>query len=247
MNPGMLRIHVISPLPDDLSPDRWRLTADEIKRASSFRHADDASRWAFCRSTLRRTLGELLGHAPNDVPVATRENGKPCLSRPFDYLHFNLSHCAELALIAIGMDGPVGIDVEPSARAKDLLGCEDSFCHPDEIAELPASENERATRLLELWTAKEALLKALGTGLAHPPESIRLHLDGAKIRVSAETLPPGLENHAISRLGQDLPRGFTAAVCHPRVSEVFQIVPPLGSTTRVAPAKLTGAESRSNA
>ena len=230
MNHGLLRIQVISPLPDDLPPDRWRLTADEMKRAHSFRHADDASRWAFCRSALRRTLGELLGLAPNDVPLVTGENGKPCLARPFDHLHFNLSHCAELALIAISLDGPVGIDVESSARAADLLGCEEAFCHPHEIAGLPASGDQRAARLLELWTAKEALVKALGTGLAHPPDAIRLHLDGAGIRVSADTLPPGLEHHVISRLGPGLPPGFTAAVCHPLVSKVFEIFLPLEST-----------------
>nr|WP_226894876.1 4'-phosphopantetheinyl transferase superfamily protein [Luteolibacter marinus] len=71
-------------------------------------------------------------------------------------------------------DGPVGVDLEHADRAPTLLGCEEGFCHPDEIEELPADPTLRAGRLLELWTAKEALLKGLGTGMSLAPQSVSL-------------------------------------------------------------------------
>ena len=64
-----------------------------------------------------------------------------------------------------------------SDRGSDLLGCEETFCHPDERMVLPAEREPRATFLLDIWTAKESVLKALGTGFFLPPEEVMIHLD----------------------------------------------------------------------
>jgi len=47
----------------------------------------------------------------------------------------------------------------------------------------------RGAALLKIWTAKEAVLKALGVGLRFPPE--QLQLDGAV--AWSESPPPGLD------------------------------------------------------
>jgi phosphopantetheinyl transferase len=39
---------------------------------------------------------------------------------------------------------------------------------------LPAGSPDRARRLLEIWTAKEALLKAIGTGMSLAPRTIHV-------------------------------------------------------------------------
>lgn len=148
------------------------LSAEEQKQAERFRFEKDAVHWRACRTALRVVLGEALGISPGTVAFEFGEFGKPSLSPPENGLHFNLSHCRDLALIALCRDGAVGVDVEPADRAASLLGCEDAFCHPDEIAGLPADETPRAAMLMEMWTKKEALLKALGTGFSLAAQSV---------------------------------------------------------------------------
>lgn len=146
----------------------------EEELARRFRFEKDAARWRACRSALRMILGEILEGPPEELVLETGEYGKPALAKPHQGLHFNLSHCDDLALIALSMEGEIGVDIEPADRGTSLLGCEASFCHPEEIAGLPLEEDRRALALMDLWTRKEALLKALGTGMSLAPETVSL-------------------------------------------------------------------------
>lgn len=173
-----MTIHIHLVVPDRIDPGLRHLNEEERKRAASFRFEKDASHWIACRTALRMILGKATSSPPASVPLYSSADGKPLLAPPFDGIHFNLSHCHDLALVAIGLS-PLGIDVEPRQRAHDLLGCEESFCHPDEIARLPEESTARANALLEIWTAKEAALKAHGTGLLLPAQ--RLAVDFATL------------------------------------------------------------------
>jgi 4'-phosphopantetheinyl transferase len=175
-------IHVLSAA----SADSF-LSADEILRAANFKFPEHAARWKSFRSGLRRILGEALGVEPADVPLVTGLFGKPGLAPPYAQLHFNLSHCDDFALVAVCEDGPVGIDMEPFARARSLLDCAESYCHPAEISALPVDEDQRAVDLLGIWCAKEALLKALGTGFSQAPEQVRLTAADGFVMISPDT------------------------------------------------------------
>lgn len=167
---GRATVVVIDPARADAS----LLNPAEREQAARFRFAKDARHWSACRSALRRILGQALACDPATLVLELGPHGKPRLPPPHHRLHFNLSHCRDLALLALCQDGPVGIDLEPADRAPTLLGCESAFCHPEEIAGLPESADTRARALLALWTAKEAALKALGTGLSLAPQSLSL-------------------------------------------------------------------------
>jgi phosphopantetheinyl transferase len=214
MIPGTAIIHALSANP--LLPDDGAcLSPEEIHRASTFKFPDDAARWRSFRTALRHILANTLGISPHDLPILLGEFGKPALAPPFHHLHFNLSHSHDSALVAICADGPVGIDIEALARAPSLLECVDSFCHPDEINALPLSEPSRSRRLLEIWTAKEALLKALGTGLSHPPEQVLLiHHNGAW-SVSPETPLKGSETMRILPIRPPAMAAFLATIAVP--------------------------------
>lgn len=168
-----IHIHVLHP--GKIRSDLRTLDDGERARAASFRFEEDAQHWTACRNGLRAILGKILSLSPAEVPLEAGPGGKPRLAAPFGDTHFNLSHCRDLALVAIA-PFPVGVDVEPEARARDLLGCEEGFCHPQEIAKLPEDEFMRAVVLLEIWNAKEAVLKAHGTGLLTPPQSFAVDL-----------------------------------------------------------------------
>jgi 4'-phosphopantetheinyl transferase len=128
------------------------------------------------RLPLLQILGAYLGVASHEVVLVDGEFGRPALSvihaTPLD---FNWSHSGECALVAIGRQFTPGIDIErrrDRARALDIA--EHYFCK-DELAALNAIPvDARSSAFLELWTAKEAVLKALGRGLAFGLD--RLHI-----------------------------------------------------------------------
>lgn len=218
MKPGRVVIHLIRPR--DGAP-AGILTESELARAAAFRFPEDAARWASYRAALRRILGGALGMPPGDVPLALTEAGKPVLAAPHHGLHFSLSHCDDLALVALCADGTVGIDVEPLGRAVELAGCEPVFCHPEEILALPVAAEARHDALLDLWTAKEALLKALGTGLLHPPESIQIRLDEPVPSVRCDGPFPGIERQRLHRLAHPSLEGYRAFLSAPVPEIVF--------------------------
>ena len=171
---GHVLVSIVDPALLGEAAARASLRPDEEEVAARVRFEKDARHWRACRAALRQILGEALGIAPVELALVNGEFGKPALEAPHHRLHFNLSHCEDLALVALSLDGPVGVDIEPAGRAASLLGCEATFCHADEIAELPGEEGRRAAALLEIWTRKEALLKALGTGMSLAPETVSL-------------------------------------------------------------------------
>ncbi len=172
-----VELHVLLPNRIPVATASADLSNDELERAARFRFSTDRDRWIGWRSGLRQVLAAEICCAPQEVPIELSATGKPLLGKPWDALHFNLSHCDELALVAVSRHGPIGVDIEPLDRATGLLGCEGSFCHPQEIAKLPEAVDQRAAALLRIWTAKEAVLKALGSGLLQPPEAISIHFD----------------------------------------------------------------------
>lgn len=117
------------------------------------------------RQLLRRLLGEELGCRPGEVPLAIDRYGKPYLAgHPGPA--FNLSHSTGLIVVAIAMNGQVGIDIEPlRTRVEPLTGA-GSILAPEEqqaLAALPDSLRPAAFQWY--WTAKEAYVKARGLGM----------------------------------------------------------------------------------
>lgn len=197
MTPGTVSIRLVSPNSASREEDDRILSNPEKSRAASFRFPADAARWTAFRAALRRILGEAIQVPPHEVPLMLTEFGKPVLAEPFARLHFSLSHCHDLALVALCADGPVGIDLEPLSRAHELLGCETAFCHLEELASLPVDPSTRARNLLEIWTAKEALLKALGTGFNHPPETVRILFGASTLSAVSSSPLPGMQDQVL--------------------------------------------------
>lgn len=122
---------------------------------------------------LRKVL-EKHGLCYDDYQLERSIYGKPYLvGCPMD---FNISHSGEHILCAVS-EWPVGCDVE-------LIGDFDIhsmqwFIHQDELRFLSKNcyGSERTEAFYRLWTMKESLLKASGTGLAVDPGSFNLNLD----------------------------------------------------------------------
>lgn len=208
MTAGGVSVHFILPGTISQAQAAARLNVEETTRAARFRFSKDAIHWIACRASLKSILGQYIQCPPCEVPLFLSEFGKPLLAPPYDQWHFNLSHCSNLAVVAVCNDGPIGIDIESIDRGTELLECETTFCHPEEIRALPIDIPARASQLLRIWTAKEAVLKALGTGLSHPPESVRiLFQQPYGIAISDRPLP-GIEAQRLHELEHPLLSGY---------------------------------------
>jgi 4'-phosphopantetheinyl transferase len=151
------------------------LSQDEADRAAAFRFSRDQARFVRARGFLRRELATVLGSSPVGVALGTGPQGKPCIT---DHpLGFNLSHSAGLAVLALNFAGPVGIDLESLAMARGASALSDTCLTPAEALALdPLPAEERETRFLAFWTAKEAAVKLTGTGWTVDPASVALRL-----------------------------------------------------------------------
>lgn len=224
MIPGEVIVHIIFPGMIPQEEALACLTTDEKSRAGRFRFQNDAAQWIACRAYLRKILGVMIGMPPPEVPLIFSEFGKPGLATPHDWLYFNLSHCEGLALVVVNQEGPVGVDIEPGNRAGSLLECEKSFCHPQEIQDLPLEGTERASALLRIWTHKEAVLKAMGTGLSHPPEKVRiLFRESGTIAISDEPLA-GIENQRLHALRDPILTFYQAVVSSPSTVSTIKFI-----------------------
>jgi hypothetical protein len=98
------------------------------------------------------------------------EQGAPYLSNGTGAV--SLAHSARLAVCAWSDDGGIGVDVEPLdrriARAEDIAARYFSKGEQALLAKAP----DRNLVFLRIWTRKEALGKALGTGLNADAEQL---------------------------------------------------------------------------
>lgn len=137
------------------------LSRDEAERAARFVFPGLGEVWAGAHVLLREVLGRATLIPAADVRIRVGEFGKPSV----DGVEFSLSHTGSVVLIGLG-DLPLGVDVEkiPEERTVDQVG---SSFHPRETAELlglPAEDRPGA--FARVWVRKEALHKAIGTGLS---------------------------------------------------------------------------------
>lgn len=160
---------------DDRRWERWfdSLSPDELACAHTWRDRTCRLRYLRGRSALRMLLGRYAGVPARRLAFHYGATGKPALA--CGRWQFNLSHSGALALLAVST-APVGVDVERRVGALDDSDalCA-ALCHPCERAALLAmSGPARSRRLVGIWTAKEAYVKATGDGLARALRAIAL-------------------------------------------------------------------------
>jgi len=106
-------------------------------------------------------------------------HGRPRAEAGETFLPVSFSRCGAVRAVALGLGGRVGVDlVDPGEHlaTDQLMG----LAAPGERLWLePLPEDLRRRRLWEVWACREALLKALGLGLALEPGAVELEPWGA--------------------------------------------------------------------
>lgn len=142
------------------------LSEDEKSRAERFYFERDKQRFIVGRGALRSILSRYSGIEPAQLQFEYGSRGKPKLVQGGDRLQFNLSHSQGLALYGVARHA-IGVDLEylrPMPDAEKIA--QRFFCAGEYRAICAVPSNERHKAFFQIWTAKEAYLKATGDGLA---------------------------------------------------------------------------------
>ena len=163
---------------------RWRgmLDAEERDRADRFAFAADRTIYMAAHALLRWMLSEATGLPAARWRFVTGPFGKPELAEPLPgtRLRFNLSHTRGLAACALALHD-VGVDVERSDRTVDLSLADHYFAPEEQRLLKAAPSGERRRLFFQLWTLKEAFIKATGEGLSRPLDSFAFSLAPVRI------------------------------------------------------------------
>jgi len=156
------------------------LSVDERSRADRFTIKNVRERFIVSRALLRTLIAKKIGIKTNAIVFAYGPHGKPQLDavmtgisliEPF---HFNVSHSKSMVLFCFGLL-PVGADIEFVRKLNN----------PDRIAQRIISKRKlkifrslplkmRHEVLLQIWTRKESIVKALGCGLTIPVKNFEV-------------------------------------------------------------------------
>lgn len=145
------------------------LNAEEKARASRFYFDKHRRRFATARTAVRIILARYLNTAPQDLEFTYNPQGKPSVVNT-QKLQFNLSHSKDLALLAVGKQFPIGVDIEHYS-ARPYEGIAANLFSKKELAELQkAPPSLKAALFFHIWSQKEAFIKINGLGLSYPTQ-----------------------------------------------------------------------------
>ena len=168
----------------DLTPDPKRESAalawldeGEKARRECFVHPRPQRQFTLCRASLRTELCRALDCSNDELSFGASTYGKPyaMVGGIPASIAFNVSHSGRHGLIAFAPEGRIGVDVEERCMRRDIDGDIRLLFAPDERARLNSAEGHSQLEMFwSLWTMKEALLKASGTGLARDTASFTI-------------------------------------------------------------------------
>ena len=189
------------------------LSADEWQRAQRFHFERDRRRFIAGRSILRKILSRYLAITPSQINFCYGPQGKPALSNDGDGLSlcFNLSHSGDMVLYAITRDRQIGVDIEQIREINAEQLAQRFFSLQEFAAIKSVSPPQKQAAFFQLWTCKEAVLKATGKGISGLEQvEIRLGIEDPTqlIRLDGDSL--SIDNWSIQQFAPAA--GYTAAL-----------------------------------
>jgi 4'-phosphopantetheinyl transferase len=213
------------------------LSPEERDRVDRLRLPHVRRRILATRGWVRWALGLATGSDPHRLVFRIGLRGKPFLDQGPS---FNLAHTGDHLVLALAAGGRLGVDAEEPRPLPDLEALARRVFtagEQDELGALPPGP-ERVAAFLRGWTRKEALLKAMGVGLAFPPRRFSVDLlasEGQLLRwidrdpdLEAGERNSGSRTWFLMDAGIAAPPGGAAAVAwdqHPQRLHVMRLPP----------------------
>jgi 4'-phosphopantetheinyl transferase len=157
------------------------LSADERERANRFHFPIHKQRFIAARSQLREILHLYLAIPPQDIIFSYDEHHKPHLQHSDSIpLQFNLSHSEHIAVFAFTLHHAIGIDIEKIQDDFNFAVAQRYFSKEENTALMQLPSQEKNAAFYRIWARKEAIIKAVGKGLAIPLSTFSVSLSQHK-------------------------------------------------------------------
>lgn len=143
----------------------------EREQQQRFYFIKHQKRYLITRALVRTVLSFYSNITPKEWRFSKNQYGKPFIDHLLTDvpLYFNVSHTEGMIILAVSLEKEIGIDIENIDREIDWLQLAKKNFSPIEYEQLLAlSTNQQKERFFDLWTLKEAYIKACGMGLSIP-------------------------------------------------------------------------------
>ncbi|MGH2898524.1 MAG: 4'-phosphopantetheinyl transferase family protein, partial [bacterium] len=195
--------------PAQLAEYRELLSADERDRCRRYVFENSRRQFLIGHALLRTTLSRYVDRDPCSWTFVPGPHGRPELidAKGMPPLRFNISHTDGLVVVAVGLGRELGVDVEDVRRttpAPDFAG--EFLAGPERDVLAAAKPADRSARFFELWTLKEAYLKARGLGLSIPLDTFWFRIEQS--RIVASFMPAVGDDPATWQFAQTRPTRF---------------------------------------
>ena len=217
---------------EEIDQCRSTLSLDERARCDRLVFERDRRDFAAAHALLRVALSHHGRLSPGEWKFGVEAGGKPYLA-DHPELQFNIAHTRGFVVCALSLSGPIGVDVEPIAHEQDIDLIWARYFAPREVADLRACREgaDRSVRFTELWTSKEAYLKALGAGLGRPLDEIAFQFPNAsEIQAASDGAP--------------IEAGWRFGLFAPRSD--FRLAVAVRATTRFGSLRASGLKRQTN-
>jgi phosphopantetheinyl transferase len=218
------------------------LSIEERARRDRLRFGADRRDFTIAHDLLRRALSRYADVPPTDWRFATNDYGKPSIESidpQVRALSFSLSHTRGFVACAITANAPLGVDVERIDQSLRVQEIADRYFSEKEAAWLrQCSDGLRNIRFAELWTLKEAFLKAASVGLSESLADASFQFDEqARIEFSGPSIiDPQEWNFALFEPVHKVRLGIvTRSVARPR----FFVCQDEGDGSMLAPIRVS--------
>jgi 4'-phosphopantetheinyl transferase len=138
------------------------LNPEERSRSERYYKDKDRNQFIICRAILKFVLAAYTKLDAKSIQLDYHFNKKPYIST-HPWLYFNVSHSEDFAVIAISLN-KIGIDVEFISKDSTFTNLLPDIFNDNEVLAIENAVNKKHT-FYKSWTRKEAIVKALGTGI----------------------------------------------------------------------------------
>jgi 4'-phosphopantetheinyl transferase len=156
------------------------LSASERERHKRYLVDDARDQYLLGRAMVRTALATVASVSAAQWVFGHNAHGRPHIEAPSlrKPLHFNLSHAVGLVAVAVCDWAEIGIDVENVKRRLSWENLAASYFSAGEQAVLAqTASDQRRARFFEIWTLREAYVKARGLGLSLPFDRFQFVFD----------------------------------------------------------------------
>ncbi|MGN5755667.1 4'-phosphopantetheinyl transferase family protein [Acinetobacter calcoaceticus] len=141
-------------------------------------HPKAARLFLISRVLVKTVLADKLGISPYEVNIQLHPNGKPFVQGS-KAVYFNLTHSADVIILAVTEEGEIGVDIEKVDREFEWMRV-DSVLDLSEIEWIKEKELTDSSsvfqRFFQIWTLKESYIKCTGEGMSRHLKKLNFHV-----------------------------------------------------------------------